>query len=92
MTEYPEHEKLKKVSELSNEIGTFLDWMRGEDVSFCEYVEGHEDDFGDWMPSGFYPLRKSIEQWLADYFEIDLNKIADEKDQMIAELRERNQT
>lgn len=91
MNEYPEHDKLKEVSQLSNEIGTFLDWMQHDhNVSFCTYIEGYEDDFGDWLPSGFYPARKRIEEWLALYFEIDLEKIADEKDAMLEEIRRNN--
>lgn len=43
-------------------------------------------DYEGWN-EGFYPINKRIEQYLADYFEIDLNKIESEKRQILESLR-----
>jgi len=41
-------------------------------------------------PEGFYPVRKSIETWLADFLNIDLKKIEEEKRAMLAAMRKAN--
>lgn len=37
----------------------------------------------------YFPIRKTIEQILARYFEIDLNKIEEENRQLLDEIRRR---
>jgi len=73
---YPEHEKMHSVKEKSQAIGEFLEQIQSEGLVICDYHE-HE-----WSP-----ISKGIEQILADYFEIDLNKIEREKRQMLDEMR-----
>lgn len=75
MSDYPEHDKLKAISEESQTIGAFLD---NSEYHICEYDERH---------GRFFPAPKSITQILADYFDIDLNKIEEEKRQMLESLR-----
>ena len=41
-------------------------------------------------PEGFYPIRKNIESWLAEFFKIDLQKIEQEKNEMLAAMRKVN--
>ena len=43
-----------------------------------------------WYPEGYYPVRGGINEILAGYFGIDLDKIEDEKRQMLEELRTAN--
>lgn len=71
MAEYPEHEKLKKVSDECQTIGMFLEWLR-EKYTICD-------------PD--YPSHKGIEDFLAEYFNIDQKILEQEKRQMLEELR-----
>lgn len=77
---YPEHEKMAKVIDQSQVIGAFLDAMSEKGIELCEYSEGD----GGMM----FPVRKSIEQILADYFEINLKKIEAEKRAMLESIRQ----
>lgn len=43
-----------------------------------------------WRPEGYYPIRKSTEQLLAEFFEIDLRKVEDEKRAMLDAIRKAN--
>ena len=40
----------------------------------------------------YYTTNKGIEALLADYFEVDLKKISNEKDAMVEDLRKMNTT
>ena len=61
-SKYPEHDKLSAISAESQAIGQFLD--EGP-YALCEV-----DKYDRFMPVG-----KPIQEVLADYFGIDLNKI-----------------
>jgi hypothetical protein len=79
---YPEHEKLKKVSDKSQTIGEFIDWLQNE----ANYV------IGQYKTSKvdreiLYPAHEGTQELLAKYFNIDLQKIEDEKRQMLKEIR-----
>lgn len=65
----PECDKLLKVKDRSQEIGDFLEWLAGQEVELCTYVD----------KDGYHPVRESTEQLLAEYFGIDLAKIEQEK-------------
>ncbi len=76
---YPEHEKLKKVSEQSQSIGEFLEWAFSEkSLFFAEYVDGSD-----------FPRehRQGIESILSEYFKIDQKKLEKEKREMLASIR-----
>ena len=79
MSNYPEHDRLSEISDISQSIGQFLDES--------EYIlaEYHRPD--GYSEEHLFPVQKPITQILADYFEIDLNKIEAEKRQMIEEMR-----
>jgi hypothetical protein len=78
----PEHDKLAKVTDKSQIIGAFLEWLQGEgDYTICKYYE-HD------LQEAFLPCRKRIEELLAQYFKIDLNKIEWEKRKMLSMVRE----
>jgi hypothetical protein len=78
MTEYPEHEKLKKIQDKSQAIGTFLEWLGFEkEIHLCTYGEGDR----------LYPIPKRKEELLAEFFEIDLAKLEAEKQQMLETIR-----
>jgi len=75
--EYPEHEKVRAIRNESETIGAFLEWLRGS-YSICEFSEDTRQ---------YEPVRLSINNWLAKYFEIDELKLDDEKRQMLEVLR-----
>jgi hypothetical protein len=79
MTNYPEHEKMSTIVDKSQAIGEFLEWIR-ESKKFTVCV---------WNPwnGQFSPIRTSIDKLLAEYFEIDLSKIEQEKQNMLEEIR-----
>ena len=83
--EYPEHKKLEKARDDSHLIGEFLEWLTNEkQIRLCTYEkEGtRHPDTGE-----FVLLNKSIEQLLAEYFGIDLNKLEKENQQILEEQR-----
>jgi len=76
--ETPELEKMRGVREESQKIGRFLDWLRGEGLEVCKV--------------GGEPFYLSIEQLLAKYFEIDLEKVEEERRALLDHLRELNES
>lgn len=74
MSDYPEHDKMSAIKDKSQTIGEFLD---STEYVLCLY---DEDD-------RLRPVAASIEQILALYFDIDLNKIEAEKRAMLDALR-----
>jgi hypothetical protein len=79
--EYPEHEKLAKVKDLSQQLGAFIEWAEGQGIVFAKW--GKDEDDEDQL----FPEHRPINQWLADFYDVDLNKIDDEKRQMLEEIR-----
>lgn len=80
---YPEHQKMRAVKSRSQEMGSFIDWLGACSISLCSIERVYGND-------RWFPINKSIETILAEYFVIDLKKIEDEKDAMLAEIREQN--
>lgn len=98
MSTYPEHDKLAEVKEDSQTIGYFLDWLQSKAT-----IAKYEDDIeimttdgemvvnGDpmLMPHSRYSGGEvAINKLLADYYGIDYNKLMEEKDAMLAEIRQ----
>lgn len=82
--QYPEHDKMHLVKERSQSIGEFLEWLQAEQkIVFGEYTNENPDTL-------FPAIQISTEKQLALYFDIDLNKIEEEKFQMLTTLREDN--
>jgi hypothetical protein len=79
MSQYREHERLHDIREQSQTIGEFLDWMLNErGWHVCYYRKG--SDFP-------YPVHGlTIERVLAEYFDIDLDKLEQEKQEMLAAM------
>lgn len=74
---YPECEKLAKVSEKSQELGVFLEWLMGE-YHLCNY---------DHRIEQYWPTHNTVENILAEYFHIDMEEVNRERAQMLEELR-----
>jgi len=96
---YPEHQKLKTVQEKSQDIGEFIEWLRNvKDIRFAKWVKEtvkNQDIFGKKPPTEtlidvFVQQTINIEQILAEFFKIDLNKIEQEKRAMLDEIRKLN--
>lgn len=90
--EYPEHEKVHEIKEQSQSIGEFLDWLFGKGVHLMTWEEWEEEE--NWgyetkmmKHSGFMGVRKSIDHLLAEYFEIDLKKLEEEKQEILQRIR-----
>jgi hypothetical protein len=81
MSKYPEHDKLRAIKDKSQAIGEFLQWLRLERVPRIILCEIHPHD-GDYFPSMI-----SMQRLLAEYFEIDPDKLEDEKLKMLEECR-----
>ena len=75
---YPEHTKLAEVSELSQTIGDFIEWLNSQYIWLASY------DKYDTL----YPVYTSIPTLLAEYFHIDRGILEQEKRQMLEELRD----
>lgn len=68
----------------------FVNDETGEESQYIRSYQRREDSDYWYKPGGFYPINERIEAILAEYFEIDLNKIESEKRAMLDELRTAN--
>lgn len=83
-TTYPEHDKLAAVKDNSQVIGEFLDWLQNEQsIALCKATGP------DHCP--FQPIHHGIQSILADYYDIDLDVIEQEKQAMLTEMRNLNE-
>lgn len=101
--DYPEHDKMLAIAERRDEVQHFLDWML-DDVGLTLAFWGERTVFGDALNEGrliradggdprlrigkrTHGLRETL---LARFFDIDLVKIEEEKEAMLAALRKAN--
>ena len=90
---YPECDKLAEASEESNKIGQFLDWMCDEkDIRFAkapnqEEFDALEEDGVEAYEGMVIEVYFNIHDLLAEYFNIDLNKVEKERQQMLENIR-----
>lgn len=73
----PEVDKMLAVRDKSQEIGSFLEWLRGEKKIVLAAYE-HDD---------LIEVYTSTNDLLAEYFEIDLNKVEAERRAILEGLR-----
>lgn len=83
----PECEKLAAVSEESNKIGAFLDWLQEEHETVLSYFSGDGNLYAHTMYSG----DNGINRLLAEYFEIDLDKVERERCALLEWLQEQHE-
>lgn len=88
MSDYPECDKFLLVSAESEKIGEFIDWLSRQGIQLCTWVE---NDRKIITGGDYFPTNMNITELLAQYFDIDLQKIEQEKRAMLEELRELNQ-
>jgi len=77
-----ELDRMLAVTNESQAIGGFLDWLF--DQGFC--IAGYDPDLGDEL----FRESRSIEQWLADYYDIDLEEVERERRAFLKALRDAN--
>lgn len=80
--DYPEHDRMRLISDESQSIGRFLDWL--QDEKGCVICQSDEIFPGEFE---YAPIRTPPERLLAQYFDINLDVIENEKQQMLEELR-----
>ena len=73
----PELAKMKSVQAESQIIGAFLDHLGQAGLCLAEYNDRDQ----------LVPVGKSIEQTLAGYFEIDLQKVEKEREALLEHIR-----
>lgn len=91
----PEIDKMHAVKEQSQAIGEFLEWLQQEKAwelaAYHQHEEACYDDEGDrtcgMRTSEPFIVNYSIERLLAEYFEIDLKKVDDEKRAILESLQ-----
>ena len=83
MSNYSEHEKLKKVSEKSQAIGDFVNWLSlKKEIMFAKYHKTEKGTYENFPK----PVCVNIEKYLAEFFEINLDKLEEEKRKILEEM------
>lgn len=77
---YPEHEKLEALGEDTQKLGYFLEWLKRK-YDFYQW-----EDWADGEVLKYVDINKT----LAEYFEIDYDKLMQEKEEMLEEIRKAN--
>ena len=83
--EYPEHMKLEKISDKSQTCGVFLDWLREK------YIIASYQDSPISSDQELFPVYIETRKLLAEFFEIDEDRLEKEKDEMLKEIRKSNE-
>ena len=97
--EYPELEKVEQLMERSQPAGEFLDWLVNErKIVLAQYHKHTEDCYTDALYGNkrkifccsedlLMPCHIGIEKLLAEYFHIDLEKVEQERHQLLEDMR-----
>ena len=84
MSDYPECEKLKAVSDKSQVVGEFLEWLQYEkEFMIAKHVENEDEDGADYLA----PMHINTERLLAEFFDIDMDKVETERRAMLESIR-----
>lgn len=79
----PECERMVQVAPFSNMIGDFLDWLNEQGIRLCEVDPiASTSDGRHW-----WPRNERYESLLARYFMIDLDKVEQERRNILAQLQ-----
>ncbi len=84
MSEFPEHEKLKKAEIECRAIGGFLDWMDEQDIVIAEYGDDKHNN------GNLYLLYTPKATMIARFIGIDEGKLEAEKRAMLESFREQS--
>lgn len=82
-TDYPEHEKLAAIAPFSQAIGLFVEWLQNEKgIHLAEWGPSEWDQRHE-----LHYARTSTVDLLAEHFDIDQDKIEEEKRAMLDYMR-----
>ncbi len=84
MTKYPEHEKLKALNGANQTVGDFIEWLFGK-YELAEWNTNQELSEDELVPA-----HRSRDGLLAEFFNIDQNRLEEEKRAMLDEIRRAN--
>jgi hypothetical protein len=77
--EMPESTKMLQVKDVSQAIGEFLEWLSEQRIRLASYT--------NWDEPILVEINESFERLLARYFDIDLNKVEQEKRTLLDWIR-----
>lgn len=100
MSAYPEHDRMRAISDQSQTVGEFVEWLSSDKrIRLATYPDcisdtaDHVCGAGDCVKSQhLYTVDTPIEKLLAEFFDIDLDTIEAEKRAMLDSLRAANDT
>lgn len=96
MVETPELDKASKIVGESQRIGEFIDWVKDtKHIWLCQYITCTEVREHIFKPGTYYevevtelvPIKISTESLLAEFFDINLDKIEAEKRALLEQVR-----
>ncbi len=87
LPQYPELDKMKAVRSQSQVLTEFVDWLDQNNMRICLRTETAVTYRG----SPYEPITENYEQLFARYFEIDLNKVEAERQQLLDLQRKLNE-
>lgn len=77
---YPELEKVKVTHQDSQKITEFIEWLNGQNIELCSFNESGRKEI-------YWPVQIDMEKLLADYFEIDLVKVENERRALLESIQ-----
>lgn len=83
---YPELAKMKSVQAETRTLSQFVDWLEENNMRICVRTKGS----GAYAPP-YESTSERYEQLFARFFEIDLDKVEQERQQMLEEQRKLNE-
>lgn len=79
-----ELDRLVAVSDESQRLGEFLDWLEEQGYHICTYTEPSVDE-----EEFFYPIGTNFEKLLAQHYGIDLDKVERERRAVLEYIRDK---
>lgn len=76
----PQHDRLREVKDISQKLHEF----------FLEFLPEKKLELGKWNGEDFWPSNTSIQELIADFLEIDLAELENEKRRMLIDIRTDN--
>lgn len=88
--ETPELDRMKAIRDESQAQGAFLDWLMHEKkIDLCRWWEpGEDDESGEGEQ--YLPITDRIETLLAEYHDIDLDKVEKERRLILETIQQHN--
>lgn len=84
---YPELEKLRQVSDESRAISGFLEWAESKGYRLVKTVTTEVVDWRGSTTTEEDEVPANVDQALADYFGIDMDKVEAERRELLDRLR-----